>query len=419
MNGGDGEILSAIRQQFHGAPPARLAVAVSGGGDSVALLHILNRCFAPGQVDLFAVTVDHGLRPEAAVEAAAVGDLARRLGVQHDVLYWRGWDGNGNLQDQARRARYGLMTAWARGCDIPALALGHTADDQAETVLMRLARSSGVTGLAGIPARRSQDGIALIRPMLGLSRSELRAYLTRNGVAWADDPSNEDDTFDRIKARKALTVLAPLGITATGLAEVAQNMAQAREALDWYSFLSARDTVEGDGGDLVIDQRGFRALPGEIARRILARAIVWIGGGDYLPRRAPLAMAIEAIRSGGGTTTLGGCLVMRQGRQIRICREFAAVRGQSCKPGEIWDRRWRLVGGDAAAGCEVRALGRRGLSECPDWRQTGRPQASLAATPAVWRDGELVAAPMAGLSMGWRAELLGNHQEFFASFLSH
>lgn len=418
MTAADSEIVASVRGEFFGAPPERLAVAVSGGGDSVAMLHILTRCFDPGRVTLYAATVDHGLRPEAAAEAAAVGDLARSLGITHEVLRWRGWDGAGNLQDRARRARYGMLTGWARQHGIAMLALGHTADDQAETVLMRLARAPGVTGLAGIPARRSQDGIALIRPVLGLSRAALRDYLRRNGIAWVDDPSNEDDRFDRIRARRALSVLAPLGITVAGLAEVAQNMAQARDALDWYSFLAARDIVTCDAGDLIFDLRGFRVLPAEIARRLLVRAILWISGGEYPPRRVPLAAALNVIRS-GGSVTLGGCVVMRQGQSARIFREHAAVQELRGRPGEIWDRRWRLIGDGDAAGCEVRALGRHALGACPDWRATGRPQASLAATPAIWRDDDLVAAPMAGLGNGWRAELVGNREEFLASFLSH
>lgn len=419
MNGPDAALLAAVRGQFHGALPARLGVAVSGGGDSIALLHILSRCFRSDEVELIAASVDHGLRPDAAAEAALAGDLADRLGVAHTVLRWDGWDGLGNLQDRARRARLDLLTDWAHRQGAGMLALGHTADDQAETVLMRLARASGVGGLAGIAPRRVQDGITLVRPLLDQTRAALRAYLSRNDIVWADDPSNDDDRFDRVRARRALEVLAPLGVTVQALAEVAQNMAQARDALDWHGFLAARDTVDFDAGDLMLDLRRFRILPQEIARRVLTRAILWVGGGDYGPRRAPLADVIDALRRGHVATTLGGCLIRTEGpRSARICREFAAVRGLRCAPNEVWDRRWRLSGGDAT-GCEVRALGNRGVSDCADWRATGRPREALAATPAVWRAGDLVAAPLAGLANGWRVDLDGSREDFFASFLSH
>ena len=412
----DGDILGAVRAQFH-SPPARLGVAVSGGGDSVALLHILSRCFDPGTVELHAATVDHGLRQEAADEARAVAALAEILDVPHSVLTWRDWDGAGNLQDQARRARYRLLGDWARARGIEQVALGHTADDQAETVLMRLARSSGVTGLSAIPARRTLHGVTFLRPMLGLERAALRAYLRRQGIAWAEDPSNDDDRFDRVRARKALQVLEPLGLTATGLAAVAGNMAQAREALDWYSFLAARELARIDAGAVVLDLRGFRVLPEEIARRLLVRAVMWISGADYPPRRSATATVLGALRR-GRSATLGGCRVLSAQGAIWICREYNAVRALSLPAGATWDGRWQLYG-DSAADIELRALGRRGLRHCQDWRDSGRPLAALAATPAVWSGDDLVAAPLAGLCNGWRAELIGGDEAFFTTLLSH
>jgi tRNA(Ile)-lysidine synthase len=412
-----GELLDIVRAQFHSAPPAKLGVAVSGGGDSVALLHILAHCFDPAKVQLFAATVDHGLRPEAADEARLAGALAKRLGIAHQTLKWTGWDGKGNLSDQARRARYRLLAQWAKENDITDVALGHTADDQAETVLMRLIRSAGVTGLAGIPVRRTVHGIGVLRPLLGITRAQLRDYLTHNGVSWAEDPSNDDLQYDRVKARRALEVLQPLGLTAQALAGVAQNMTKAREALDWYSFLGAREIVTITGGDVVMDLHAFRTLPDEISRRLLQRALVWISRAEYPPRRAALSEALNAAKQ-GESATLSGCRLLRKDRHIWICREFNAVRRLHCASDQIWDGRWRLHGGDGA-GCELRPLGQRGLMLVPDWRETGYPNAALIASPSVWRGDELVAAPLAGMARDWTAELIGGSEEFFASFLSH
>ncbi|MEY8843200.1 tRNA lysidine(34) synthetase TilS, partial [Cribrihabitans sp. XS_ASV171] len=272
------DLVAAIRAQFPAKAPARMGVAVSGGGDSVALLDLMHRAFPGNETEIFAATVDHGLRREAADEARAVARLCAGMGVDHSTLRWQGWDGSGNLQDRARRARYALLTEWACENGISILALGHTADDQAETVLMRLGRAAGVSGLAAMAPRRTQDGITLARPLLGITRSALRAYLTQRGIGWSDDPSNRDLRFDRIKAREALVYLEPLGINATVLAEVARNMASVREALDWYVFLAARDIVEIDVGDVLIDLRRFRTLPEEIARRLLLHGVSWVGG---------------------------------------------------------------------------------------------------------------------------------------------
>lgn len=417
MSRTDADIVAEVRRRFQPNLPERLAVAVSGGGDSVALLHILTRCFTPGTVQVMAATVDHGLRRGSADEAAGVARLAAGLGVPHRTLQWSGWDGRGNLQDQARRARYRLLTSWARAEGAAVLAVGHTADDQAETLLMRLARSSGVTGLAGIAERRVIDGVTVVRPLLDLTRAELREYLVRNGLSWVEDPSNDDTRFERIRMRQALEALAPLGLTVQALGAVARNMARARAALDWYAFLAARDMATVSAGDILFDHRQFRTLPDETARRLLIGAITWVSRAEYPPRSAPMRDLLDAARR-GQAMTLGGCHIFVQGETLWVTREYKAVAQTFCAVGEIWDGRWRLTGG-AGGGAEIRALGRAGLARCADARATGRPLPALIASPSVWRGSELLAAPLAGLDGDWTAEPIYGAEEFFASLLSH
>jgi len=396
----------------------RLGVAVSGGGDSVALLHLLAAWRAAAgpdlAPDLLAVTVDHGLRPDAAAEAAAVARTCAGLGVPHRVLRWQGWDGRGNLQDAARRARQRLIADWAAGQGLPAVALGHTADDQAETVLLRLARGSGVDGLAGMAARRQVEGLLWLRPLLGLRRAELRDWLRARGVGWAEDPSNEDMRFDRVKARRALAVLAPLGIDAAGLLDTAARMRMARDALAEAAQAAARALARIDGGDVLL-AAGYAGLPEETRLRIAAHALRWIGGGAYRPRLAALRGAL-ASAAAGKPATLAGCLLLPEKGGLRIAREPQAVAGTRAAPGALWDGRWRLHG-PGPEGCEVRALGPAGLALCPDWRGWGRPRAALAATPAVWRGGDLVAAPLAGRPGGWTAELACGEEDFVLSLI--
>lgn len=411
------DIPALVRSQFRSALPAKLGIALSGGGDSMALMHLLHDCFGSGEVQLFAATVDHGLRPGSADEAAAAGAAAARLGIPHEVLHWADRPQDGNLQAQARAARYELLCGWARQHGIPVLALGHTADDQAETVLMRMARASGVTGLSGMAARRTHKGVTLLRPLLDVTRSELRRYLEARGVDWAEDPSNEDTRFERVRVRKALEHLAPLGLTPEVLAGVARNMSKAREALDWYVFLAARDLAHVQAGAVVLCQRKFRTLPVEISHRLLVRAVQWVSGAAYPPRRVPMEKAVQAARN-GSSATLAGCHLVSTAKQVWVCREYNAVNGVTALPGQLWDGRWKIFGGDAK-GCEVRALGRQGLAQCPDWRATGVPGPVLEGTPAVWRGARLAAAPAAGLANGWSAETAGSEEEFFASLLSH
>ncbi|WP_132461828.1 tRNA lysidine(34) synthetase TilS [Rhodovulum marinum] len=379
---------------------APLGVAVSGGGDSMAVLCALA---ARGRPPVHAVTVDHGLRPEAADEARFVADTCARLGVSHDVLRWGGWDGTGNLQDAARRARYALIADWAAGRRIGRVALGHTRDDQAETVLMRLARGAGVDGLSAMAPARMARGVTWLRPALGLSRAELRAYLAERGQRWVEDPSNEDTRFDRVQARRALAALAPLGIEAAGLAAVARRMASARAALAACTLDAAARVARADRGDVVIDRAGLAALPDEIARRLLVAALCWVASAEYPPRAEALA-DMRAALARAPRATLHGCLVSVAGEGLRVAREPAAVARATAAPGTPWDGRW-LLEGPYAPGMELRALGAAGLAACPDWREAGLPRASLLASPAVWRGDTLVAAPLAGHGAGWQARL--------------
>lgn len=406
-----------VRAGFGGSPPKHIGVALSGGGDSVALLHLLKCAFDPGEVTLHAATVDHGLRPESAAEAVEASVLAARLGVSHQILSWEGWNGKGNLQDQARQARYRLLTAWAKARGLPALALGHTADDQAETLLMRLGRSAGVSGLSAMPARRIREGLTLVRPLLGVQRADLRRYLEAEGVSWNEDPSNEDMRFERIRFRKAMEVLEPLGLTVDALAAVAANMGQAREALDWFTFLAWQDQVRLEAGAVVISHGKFRVQPAEISYRLLQHALMRTSGAAYPPRRAPMLDLLAKLRSGRGGT-LSGCRIFCRGGRIWICREYNAVKGLSCATGQLWDKRWRMTGPDGG-NLAVRALGPEGLQVFPEWRETGLPRPVLEATPALWNGKELAAAPLAGLPNGWSAEAEQGEEDFFASVLSH
>jgi tRNA(Ile)-lysidine synthase len=399
----------------HWATIARLGVAVSGGGDSMALLHLLKTCAAERGLALAAATVDHGLRPQAAEEAAFVAETCRSLGIPHEILHWDGWDGSGNLQAEARAARYRLLADWAGRHRLDTVALGHTMDDQGETFLMRLGREAGVDGLAAMDRVFARAGARFWRPALALSRAELRAYLTRHGLGWREDPSNEDESFDRVKARQALATLETLDIDAAKLQAVAQNLAAASDALKLCARDAAMRIARVEAGDVVFDAAGLRAAGPEILRRLLAQALVWVSRAAYPPRREALAGLDRALLA-GKPHTLHGCLVTSDGETNRIAREFNAVKALATPLGRLWDGRWQVTGpGD---GVEVRALG-DALKDCPDWRATGRPRASLLASPAVWRGETLVAAPLAGLSNGYSATIDPSADDFFTSILSH
>lgn len=405
-------LLATLSEFYRTGRPTRLGVAVSGGSDSLALLHLLADWPHP---DLHVATVDHGLRPESAGEAAHVAALCDGFEVPHTVLTWDGWDGKGNLQDQARRTRYSLLADWAQAAGVDAVALGHTQDDVAETFLMRLARGAGVDGLAAMADRYERDGMHFHRPLLTLSRDALRAYLSDKRIRWAEDPSNEDAAFDRVKAREALAHLVPLGLDSADVAMAAKRLAAARHALAKTAADWATRHATVIAGDLVFDRTALNQLPDELRRRVLAGALQWISSSEYPPRRAPLADAEDAVTT-VRNTTLHGCRVMVTDMTVRITREHAAVAALRVSVGAVWDCRW-MLSGDPAPGYEIAALG-DAVMQCPDWRETGLPRASLLASPAIWDGDRLVAAPVAGLANGWTAEITGS-VDFAASLMTH
>ncbi|MCU0903134.1 MAG: tRNA lysidine(34) synthetase TilS, partial [Tabrizicola sp.] len=306
-----------------------VGVALSGGGDSTALLHLALR--AGFRVE--AVTVDHRLREESGAEAAAVGKACAVLGVRHEVRVWDHGAVAGNLMDAARKARMRLIRDWARARSIGVVALGHTRDDVAETVLMGLARSAGVAGLSGMRAEWEADGVRFVRPLLAAGRSELRDWLRAEGLGWVDDPSNDNDRFTRVKARKALAALSPLGITADRLAEVAGNLARVQDALAVQVAEAGRWVAEAAGA-LRFDT-GFWQTPGEVQRQMVIAAVMWLGHGDYAPRAAEVDRLIASM-AGGRDATLAGC----RARKGWLMREPRAV-GGPVPVGALWDGRWR------------------------------------------------------------------------------
>lgn len=394
-----------------GVPEGALAVAVSGGGDSMALLHLMAE-----RGPLRAVTVDHGLRDGAAEEAAMVAEVCAGLAVPHDTLKWQ-WNGQGNLQARARLARQRLIADWAAPLGITHVALAHTADDQAETVLMRLGREAGVDGLSGMAAQRQALGLTWLRPLLDHSRAELRALLRARGATWAEDPSNEDPRFDRVKARQAMAALAPLGITRDGLTRVAAQMAEVREALDAQLAAVVREHTQVEGGDVVFFTRALAEQPQEIQRRLLAGALRWVASADYAPRRAALAR-VQGDIAHGRPATVHGCLVLPGPERTRITRELRAVADLTAPMGQLWDQRWRATG-PAGAGLELRALGAEGQLQCPELRERGLPHASRLSLPGLWRKGQLLAAPLCDLGGKWRVELAHGAESFAQSLKSH
>lgn len=271
----------------------KLGLAVSGGPDSLALL-LLAEAVMPGEVEV--ATVDHGLRTESGSEAAMVAELCAGHGIPHEILKVK--VAPGNLQDSARQARYAALREWAARKGVSAVATAHHADDQAETLLMRLNRASGVAGLAGVRARGGIPGsqLPVLRPLLGWRRAELAEIVSAAGLEAVRDPSNEDPRFDRARMRQALQGCDWLDIGA--LATSASHIADAEVVLQWASQREWQEQVR-------IDEDAIRyrpSAPGAVMLRVLGRAIAMLGGEARLGNVARLLNRLLAGKDG----TLGG-----------------------------------------------------------------------------------------------------------------
>jgi len=276
---------------------APLGLAVSGGPDSLALL-LLAAVERPGKIE--AASVDHGLREGSRSECEMVAELCGRLGVPHAILTveW-GETPASNLQALARVERYALLADWAKARGLAAIATAHHADDQAETLLMRLARGSGLSGLRGARDKRLLgEGVWLIRPLLGWRREELRAIVSEAGIKAVMDPANDDSRHDRTRARRLLR--DSNWFDPARLAASAHHLGEADDALDWALDGLAVSRIAPDGVSLTVDPSG---IPRELQRRLLLRALAQSGVSP--PRGPDLARAIDALEQ-GQSVTLGG-----------------------------------------------------------------------------------------------------------------
>lgn len=430
-------------------PAPRLAVAVSGGPDSTALALLADRWAGARGGQILALVVDHALRPDSAGEARATAERLARRGIQSEVLTRTGPAPDTGVQAFARAARYGLLGAACARHDIFHLLTGHTRDDQAETLLQRLARGSGIDGLAGMPAVRETGWGRILRPLLAVSKAALSAFCGKAGMATVDDPSNRDPRHARARLRAAEAALAAEGLSVARLAATAAKAGRARAALDAAAAdLVARAASPRPEGWIMLDRRVIAAAPEETMRRAVTRCLSAVGGRGEAPARGERLDRLMAALRGGGPEggnerglargrTLGGCRILPRGAdaaRVAICREDAAAeRRMIAGPGAVdWDGRFRVTvspelwllaaeagpcrlvpaGAEATRGedmADVPAAARRALPALEaggrivatakiDGRNATRVSDSLLVLEAVWRPPEAMAGPGFGIA---------------------
>ena len=389
-------------------PRPSLAVGVSGGRDSMALVLLADRWARARGGRIVALTVDHGLRSGSLAEARRVHRWLGARGIAHRILRWTGSKPAANVQSAARGARYRLLTAWCERHGVLHLLLAHQVDDQAETFLLRLARGSGVDGLACMAAVSELDAVRVLRPLLPIARTRLATTLRSAGQAWIDDPSNENTAHARIRLRRLRGELEAEGLTATRLMRTARHIAAARASSETQvAVLLARAARLHPAGFCAIDCAILLRAPAATALRALSSVLQTIGGAPYPPRFERLERLYHALAEGTGFT-LAGCRILRQRASPLwlVCREPAAIGAAICiAPGQrgVWDGRFTIVRAGrkrrGEASFTVRQLGAaRAGALVGDGRRIPAPV--MPALPALWQGRKLVAVPPAGLVSG-------------------
>jgi tRNA(Ile)-lysidine synthase len=401
---------------FESSP--RLAVGVSGGADSLALVLLADAWARSRGGTVFALTVDHRLRPESAAEAAQIGRWLAARGIAHCVLVWDEPRPQRGLQKAARAARYGLLEGWCAANGVLHLLLAHHRQDQAETLLLRLARGSGLDGLAGMSRVVERASCRILRPLLGIAPQRLAATLEAHQQPWIEDPSNRNRAFARARLRQSLPLLAEEGLSAERLFATAERLGRARAALETeVAVLLARAVALHPQGFVRLDIGRMAAAPAETGLRALAAVVATVGGAEYPPRLERLERLYHSLRSGnlGNGRTLGGCHVVPRRGAVLICREPAALAPPiPARPGTqvTWDGRFRLaLPATAPAGLLLGALG----VARDDSAGGGLPAMLRAGLPAL-RDErqEVIAAPMLNYAKnGYNGSWLGASRTFF------
>ena len=388
-----------------------LAIAVSGGADSLALCLLAYRWVQDRKGSVIALTVDHGLRIDSKLEAEQVGEWLKAHRIDHRILPWCGPKPETAIQENARRARYALLTRWCRKAGVLHLLLGHHRRDQAETVAMRMSRGSGEAGLAAMAGIVEMPAVRLLRPLLKTPPARLRAFLAARGQQWVEDPSNRDLRFTRIAVRNALTVQAT---TEAALSHLAARMARKRVGRDLAVARVVADCVSfHPAGFATIDAARLATAPGTVSLAALQNVIACVGGRAYPPALTKvqriLARVIMRPEAAGGT--LGGCRVFWLNKRILVCREARNLpEPLSVQADEVlmWDQRFLIrftpIHGGEAGPAWIRPLRKMELrwlaAMCPHIGHHPIPEPARAALPVLLDEAGIVSVP----HLGYRRE---------------
>ncbi len=370
----------------------RVAVAVSGGADSLSLSLLLDEWAKSRDKSIVALSVDHALRPQSAGECQFVNGTLGALGIEHHTLIWEGEKPLNGIQAAARDARYQLMEDWCLENGITDLFVGHHQNDQAETFMMRLVRGSGVDGLSAMQTVSTIGNLRILRPLLPVPKDALVAYLEERDLSWVEDPSNKDASFDRVKMRNAMEVLKAIGLTPDRLSQTAQSMQRVRNCLETMTERwLVRHAKLFQEGYILLNFAALEEGDEEIVLRGLRRIGMDISGEIYPPRFERLQRLLRGLRL-KEDATLMGCRWIAQQETILICREV--------RDAEFPENVYHIDFKDTSSDLYVRALGEDGwkmlLSRMPEMRHNNLPKPVIYALVSFWDNEGVSVVPHLG-----------------------
>lgn len=306
-----------ISHFFQSEKDVKVAVAVSGGSDSLALTLLCFDYLDKNCGKLVALTIDHGLREESSLEAEIVQKLLKDLQITHHILKWEGEKPKSNIQEEARIARYRLLTDFCNENGIKYLLTAHHEDDQAENFIIRAERGAGIYGLAGISKLTEINKIKIFRPLLNFNKKDLQDYLKERNINWIEDPSNNNLNFARVRARK---LLAENPAWTKKLATISNNLAKTKEAIDFYVDKEASKLVRFVEDTAIFSCEEFNKLPQEIRFRMLEKLVQTIGKKNKPSRGERIGNLLEKLSAAESfkASTLGSCLIIKKKHEFII-----------------------------------------------------------------------------------------------------
>ncbi len=399
-------------------------VAVSGGSDSMALLHMLTDWEFDKKPDIIAASVDHGLRTESQSEIKFVKEICRKKKIKHfslrtttNLLKTRG-----NLQENARIERYKLLKNWAVEQKLQCVLVGHTLDDQEENLLMRFFRGSGVDGLVSMQKSVVRSEILWIRPLLNLRREELQQYLKIKKYRWVDDPSNYDNKYLRVRIRALLQQLKVDNLLTPNFVKTTEHMSRASKLLRKTATFDAKNLLSfNEAGQITFDGSKFSELFEDTQYRILAGIISWFSGTVYKPRFSQLEhVYYELVQNKHlAGITLGGTIFRKKRGVVTVFREFASVKSVHVVKDQnfIWDNRWHItMNAGPRKKLYVKPYGSLASGNCDVDFKSNFDKEALATIPAIVTSSTVKFVPLSNLKYDVEIKLLKRNNEFYKFF---